>query len=73
MRVANREEGRVAIELRLDEGNRLASAIIKHAEDMPSSALDLANLVRAAAYAAQNDFTQPPDPWEPGSSAPPSV
>jgi hypothetical protein len=73
MKVERHADGRVSIEVPLDRGNRLASAIIKQAEDLPSAALDLANLLREANYAAHNDFRQPPDPWDPADEVPPSV
>ena len=66
-------DGQVSLRLPLDAATRLATAILKHADAMPSAALDLANLVRAANYAAHNDFAQPPGAWDPGAQAPPSV
>lgn len=65
MEVATADGGSVVIALGLEEGNALASAIIEHAEAMPTAALDLANIVREAVYAAHNDFAQPPEALDP--------
>ena len=71
---ASVEQGRVAIRLPLEAANKLATVIIKHAEDMPSAALDLANLVRGANYAAHDSFALPPDerPSDSGDDAEPA-
>lgn len=68
MHVTRTDNGDFIVELALDEGNRLASAIVQHAEELPSAALDLASLLRQARYRANDDFRQPPDPWEPGAT-----
>lgn len=70
MNVTQQDNGDVLIEISLDEGNRLATSIMKHAEELPSPALDLASLVRQARYAARDSFHQPPHAWDQGQKNP---
>lgn len=73
MNVERPDPDHVLLELELSEGDRLANSVLKHAEEMPSAALDLANLLRQVNYEAADHFRQPPNPWDPGQTPPPSV
>ena len=73
MHVQKLADGSVIIEFGLQEGNKLAGAIIKNAEDMSSTALELSSILRQAHYQAKNHFRQPPNPWAPSKNLPPSV
>lgn len=70
MKATQKDNGDILIEIELDEGNRLATSIMHHAENLPSSMLDLASLVRQARYSAEDEFKQPPHPWDPGNENP---
>lgn len=65
--------GGLKIELTMDEADNIASDFIRHAEDLPSAALDLSSLLREAQYAVRDHFRQPPNPWEPAEQVPPPV
>lgn len=64
MKVEKREDGSLRVELDLKQGNELASAVIRNAEDMPSALLELSSLLRAAWYEAKNTFEQPPHAFD---------
>lgn len=67
MKVQHREDGKLFLELTLDQGNELAEAIVQHNDDnLPSALLDLASLLHKAHYQAHDEFRQPPHAWEPG-------
>lgn len=56
MRLEKRSHEQVQLTLDTDEARRLATAIIKHAEEMPSVALDLQSLLREADYETHHPF-----------------
>lgn len=73
MKVSIADGDKFLVEMKLDEANQLADAIIHHNEDMTTAALDLAGLAHQAAYEAKDEFRQPPHPWDPGMPHPPSI
>lgn len=73
MKVSLADEEKFLLEFEIEEGNRLAEAILHHNEDMTTAALDLAALLHQAYYEAKDEFRQPPHPWDPGTPNPPSI
>ncbi len=57
-------DGSIRIEFDIDKSDKLAAAIIKDAEDMPSVLLELSSLLREAKYSARNAFRQPPHAFD---------
>ena len=49
----------VIVELDAAPAKKLAGAVLEHAEDLSSALLDLANLIRAGQYEAEDQFRQP--------------
>lgn len=49
----------ITVELDAGPAKKLAGTVLEHAEDLTSALLDLANLIRAGQYAAQDRFRQP--------------
>ncbi len=66
MHVERLPDGRLRLSFEIDEGDRLAEAVIKHAEEASSAALALSSILREARYEARNDFRQPRNAWAPG-------
>jgi hypothetical protein len=66
-------DGSLRVEFDLKQGNELAAAVIRHAEDMPSALLELSSLLRAAWYEARNTFEQPPHAFDDRAPPHPSM
>lgn len=64
MRIEKDMNGGFRLHVAPDEAKKLAAAIIQHAEDMPTVALDLQSLLKQALYALRDDFRQPPGAFE---------
>lgn len=73
MKVEKTAAGGLRIEFDMAEADAVATDFIRHAEALPSAALNLSSLLREARYAARDHFRQPPNPWEPADTVPPPV
>lgn len=73
MKVEKHPAGGLKIEFDMAEADAIADDFIRHAEALPSAALNLSSLLREAQYAARDHFRQPPNPWEPAETVPPAV
>lgn len=73
MKVEKLVDGSLCVELDLKQGNELAATVIRHAEDMPSTLLELSSLLRAAWYEARNAFEQPPHAFDDRAPPHPSM
>ena len=74
MKVSKLEDGKLLLEFTLEEGRKIDRQISEHtADDMPSAALSLASVLRAAWYGGHDDFRQPPHAWDADSPKPPSI
>lgn len=64
MEVTKTQRNELLLDFRSADARKLAKAVIQHAEDSHTDLLNLAYLLNEAGYDAQNDFRQPPDPWD---------
>ncbi len=70
MNIKKLADGSIEIELHKSKLAPIARAIIGHAEDMHSTVLDFADILRAAGYAMRDNFRQPPHAWDAGARHP---
>lgn len=73
MKAEKLDNEQILMEFNIKEGDKLAEAIIKHAQHMPNAALELSSILRKAKYDASNTFRQPPKAWDLGARSPRSV
>lgn len=64
MEVTKTQQNELILDFRTADARKLAKAVIQHAEDSHTELLNLAYLLNEAGYDAENDFRQPPNPWE---------
>lgn len=70
MNIQHQPNGFLALQMNQKQARELAKTVIQHAEDAHTALLNFAYLLNEAHYDAENEFRQPPHPWDEGARQP---